>query len=33
LREMDYVLTDRPPPSHIRAILEENDVRLLVKNA
>jgi DeoR family transcriptional regulator, glycerol-3-phosphate regulon repressor len=33
LREMDYVLTDRPPPSHIRAILEENDVRLLVKNS
>ena len=32
LQDMDYVLTDRPPPPHIRSLMEAHQVQLLVKN-
>ncbi|HWJ75152.1 MAG TPA: DeoR/GlpR family DNA-binding transcription regulator [Kaistia sp.] len=32
LHEMDYVLTDRPPPPHIKNLIDQSDTKLLVKN-
>lgn len=30
LSEMDYVLTDRPPPAHLKKIIDDHDVKLCV---